>query len=318
MKEDVGSVLSEAIGEEIWSSICERDFRRVAFIVAAVSEHSDWLPIADELTKLARQVSADASSRAGAVIDRLGSIEKDADKSIVRRVLNEAEKDFQNLTQEIDPIFDCFGQNISVDWPNTKATVLKTLSIAYFNHLDDNDEALRLVVEASNCATDPDLKSRLIDDWRHVQQSIMIAEALKLMESGQHTAAEQRLSGALPLATEAQKKDILDMQQACRRARVFKDVDGSKKSPTLYTLNGIGATFYGQRDYDKETNMPLMTSLTRLTNVTRRQLTITMPVCPHTGMPSANTMPGCKSLRDDVWHSMLGFNDITQPDEKKT
>lgn len=254
LKEEVGSVLSGAIGEEIWVSIRERDFRRVASIVAAVSTHSDWLPIEDELTKLARQVSADASSRAGGVIDRLGDIQKDADKSVVRRVLTDAEKDFRNLTQEIDPIFDCFGNDISVDWPNTKATVLKNLSIAYFNHLDENDEALRLVVEASNCATDPDLKTRLVDDWRHVQQSIMIAEAVKLMEAGQHAEAEQRLSGALPLATEAQKKDILDLQQACRRARVFKDVDGSKKSPTLYTLNGIGATFYGQRDHDKETN----------------------------------------------------------------
>jgi hypothetical protein len=254
LKQDVGSVLSEAIGEEIWSSIRDRDFRHVASIVGAVSEHTDWLPIDDELTNLARQVSADASSRAGAVIDQLGNIQEDADKSVVRRLLTDAEKDFHNLTQEIDPIFDCFGKSISADWPNTKATVLEKLSIAYFNHLDDNDEALRLVVEATNCATDPDLKSRLVDDWRHVQQSIMIAEAVKLMEAGQHAEAEQKLSGALPLATETQKNVILDLQQVCRRARVFKDVDGSKKSPTLYTLNGIGATFYGHRNYDKETN----------------------------------------------------------------
>jgi hypothetical protein len=254
LKEEVGCVLSEAIGEEIWDAIRERDFRRVASIVGAVSAHSDWLPIDEELAMLAKQISADASSRAGALIDQLGNIQKDEDKSVVRRVLADTEKAFQVLSQEIDPIFVCLGRSVSVDWPNTKATVLKKLSIAYFNHLDDNDEALRLVVEASNCATDPDLKSRLVDDWRHVQQSIMIAEALKLMESGQHAAAEQKLSGALPLATEAQKKDILDMQQACRRARVFKDVDGSKKSPTLQTINGIGATFYGQRDYDKETN----------------------------------------------------------------
>lgn len=254
LKDEVGSVLSEAIGEEVWISIRERDFRRVASIVGAVSTHSDWLPIEEELAKLAKQVSADASSRAGALIDQLGNIQKDEDKSVIRRALTDIEKAFQVLIHEIDPIFDCFGKSVSVDWPNTKATVLKKLSIAYFNHLDDNNEALRLVVEASNCATDPDLKSRLVDDWRHVQQSIMIAEALKLMESGQHTAAEQKLSGALPLATGAQKQDILDMQQACRRARVFKDVDGSKKSPTLQTINGIGVTFYGQRDYDKETN----------------------------------------------------------------
>ena len=254
LKEEVGSVLSEAIAEEIWISIRERDFRRVASIVGAVSAHSDWLPIDNELTKLARQVSADASSRAGSVIDRLGDIQKDQDKSVIRRILTDAEKDFHILIQEIDPILDCFGKNIPLDWPNTKAAVLEKLSIAYFNHLDDNDEALRLVVEASNCATDPDVKSRLVDDWRHVQQSIMVADAVKLMQSGQHTEAEQKLAEAIPLATEAQKKDILDLQQACRRGRVFKDVDGSKKSPTLYTLNGIGATFYGQRNYDKETN----------------------------------------------------------------
>jgi tetratricopeptide (TPR) repeat protein len=253
LKHEAGIILAEAVGEEIWESIHGRDFRRVASITAAVSVHSHWLPVEDELSKVSRQVAADATGRAGAIIDRAEAIQKDGDKSAMRRTLAAAEQDFQTLTQEFDPIFECLGTADGVDWPNTKASVLRKLSIAYFNHVDDNDEALRLIVEATNLAKDPEIRSRLDGDWRHVQQSILRGEAVQLMESGSYTEAEQKLSAALPLATEAQKQEILDLRQTCRRARVFKGVDRSKINPTLYTLNGIGATFYGGRDYDTDT-----------------------------------------------------------------
>ena len=83
--------------------------------------------------------------------------------------------------------FECLGTADGVGWPNTKASVLQKLSIAYFNRVDDNDEALRLIVEATTSAKDPELRSRLDADWRHVQQSIMCDEAVKLMESGSYT-----------------------------------------------------------------------------------------------------------------------------------
>src|SRR5208282_407798 len=215
LKQEVAAVLAEAIGEEIWESIHGRDFRRIASITTAVSVHSHWLPVEEELAKVSRQVAADAAGRAGAIIDRLAAIQKDDDKSAIQRTVATAEQDFRTVTQEIDPILECLGTADAVDWPNTKAFVLQKLSIAYFNRVDDNDEALRLIVEATTSAKDPELRSRLDADWRHVQQSIMCGEAIKLMESGSYTEAEQKLSAALPLATEAQKQEILDLQQAC-------------------------------------------------------------------------------------------------------
>lgn len=253
LKQEAGTVLAEAVGEEIWESIRERDFRRTASITAAVSGHDHWLPIEDELSKVSRQVAADATGRAGAIIDRVGAIKKDDDKSAMRRTLAAAEKELEGIAQEIDPIFECLGTEDEADWPNTKASVLRKLSIAYFNYVDDNDEALRLIVEATHFAKDPDIRSRLDADWRHIQQTLMRVEAMTLVESGAYTEAEERLLAALSLATEAQKQEILDLQQTCRRARVFKNVDRSKKSPSLYTLNGIGATFYGRRDHDPGT-----------------------------------------------------------------
>jgi len=253
LKQEVGAVLAEAVVEEIWESIHGRDYRRIASITAAVSAHSYWLPIEDALAKVSRQVAADATGRAGAIIDRVAAIQKDDDKSAIQRTLATAEQDFRTIIQEVGPIFESLGTADGADWPNTKASVLRKLSIAYFNHVDDNDEALKLIVEATSFATDPELHARLVADWQHVQQSIMLGEAIKLMESGSYTEAEQKLSAALPLATEAQKQEVIELQQACRRARVFKGVDRSKKSPTLYTFNGIGATFYGRRDYDTDT-----------------------------------------------------------------
>src|SRR5207302_1026728 len=145
-----------------------RDFRSIASITAAVAVHSSWLPIEDELARVSRQVAVDASGRAGAIIDRLGAIQKTDNKSAIQRSLVTAEQDFQTIVQEIDPIFECLGTANGLDWSNTKASVLEKLSIAYFNHLDDNDEALRLVIEATNCATDPELRARLEADWKHV------------------------------------------------------------------------------------------------------------------------------------------------------
>ena len=110
LKQEVGDVLAEAVGEEIWESIHGRDFRRIASITAAVSVHSHWLPVENELAKVSQQVAADATGRAGAIIDRLAAIQKDDDKSAIQRSLAAAEQDFRTVTQEIDPIFRALAQ----------------------------------------------------------------------------------------------------------------------------------------------------------------------------------------------------------------
>jgi hypothetical protein len=81
LKQEVGTVLAEAVVEQIWESIRGRDFCRIASIKAAVSVHSHWLPVEEELTKVSRRVAADATARAGAIIDRVGAIQKDDDRS---------------------------------------------------------------------------------------------------------------------------------------------------------------------------------------------------------------------------------------------
>ena len=255
LKTDVGAILAEAAAEQVWKAIRERDFRRIAAITTGMAEHSDWMPIEAELASISRQTAKDSSNRLWAIIDRLNSIEKTDDsdgRTRIRSALVAAEREFGTAVQEVDPIFEVLPER--TDWNNSKAVVLEKLSIAYYNHLEDHEEALRLVIAARQFATDDDVQARLENGWRHIQHSMIRAEAVKLMEAKSFDAAEKKLQEALPLATASQKDEIGELQKACRRARVFKDVDRSKTGPTLHTINGIGATFYGSRDHDSETD----------------------------------------------------------------
>ena len=74
-----------------------------------------------------------------------------------------------------------------------------------------------------------------------------------MLQRGDFAGAEYKLGVVLTISTEEQKIEIKAMQDRCRWARVLRGVDTTKKNPILYTLNGVGAAFYGKRDYDPGT-----------------------------------------------------------------
>jgi hypothetical protein len=88
---------------------------------------------------------------------------------------------------------------------------------------------------------------------QQVHRATLCREAGALAQRGDFAGAERKLEEALPISTEEQRLEINAMQSRCRWARVLHGVDTTKKNPVLYTLNGVGATFYGKRDYDPGT-----------------------------------------------------------------
>jgi hypothetical protein len=90
-------------------------------------------------------------------------------------------------------------------------------------------------------------------DRQEVQRATLCREAGTLVQRGDFAGAEHKLGEALAISTGEQKLEIKAMQDRCRWARVLRGMDTTKKNPILYTLIGVGATFYGNRDYDPGT-----------------------------------------------------------------
>src|SRR5208283_3737252 len=91
-------------------------------------------------------------------------------------------------------------------------------------------------------------------DWRHVQRALLCSEGIALGESRNYAAAQKKFAAALLLSTDEEKEEIAKLQETCQRAQVFREVDTTKRSPSLRTINGVGTTFVGRRDYDRQTN----------------------------------------------------------------
>ncbi|MFB3812672.1 MAG: hypothetical protein ACE14L_01060 [Terriglobales bacterium] len=244
-----GSVL-----REVWSAVESRDYNAVSFLSAAIRENADLLDADATLAAIATRMAKDASVAIGGVLDRLSLLEKDANKTIARNSLVSAEKDLKKVGDDFDVVIRSFGDTTCFDGVyDARAVALKQLSVAYFNIVNDEPEALRLVMEARSLARDPKLISEIDAGWKHIRRSLICSEALAFVESKNYTAAEEKLAIALTLSTEEQKPEIQEMQEGVHRARVFRDVDPNRRSPSLYTFNGIGVRFYGRRDFDTKT-----------------------------------------------------------------
>jgi hypothetical protein len=248
--QQLGSILSE----ELANAVRSREPRAMTALSGIALDHRSWLNADAELISVGAQVIKDGSVSLGGVLDRLSEIAEQGDKAIVRSSLATRENEIGSIANEYRTVIHTLGQLADANgWDDAIGSCYQKLSVAYFNLLDDQDEALRLIVQARRIAHDPKLIESIDRGWQHVQRAIMCAEANTLLKSSDYVGAEQKLEAALALSTEEQKDEIKELQDGCRRARVFCRVDATKKSPTLYTLNGIGATFYGNRDFDPNT-----------------------------------------------------------------
>jgi len=246
--------IQQLVNDQLWKAVSERNGKAIArftelAITHAALVHSDLI-----ITEVANQLINDGTAELGTIGRKVTAVAKDGDPEASRAILVTAERDTKRIYETTASVLRALtAESAAAVWSDAKASALGRLSVAYFNSLDDTNESLRLVAEARQSAHDPRIRERMERDWQYVQRSLLCSEAMTLISSGNFDLAEQKLAGALALSTDEQKQEVQELLEACHRARVFHGVDTSKKSPTLSTINGIGAAFWGKRDFDQVT-----------------------------------------------------------------
>jgi hypothetical protein len=249
------ATIQRAVLKEVWNAVDDRDYKAIASLSVIIREYKLLLDADSTLSAIGNRMAKDGSVAIGGVLDRLSAVREDGDKTVARTALASAEKDLQRIGEEFEVIVQAFGAaEAFAGLYDARALAFKQLSVAYFNLVGDEPQALRLVMEARALARDPKLKSEVEAGWKHIRRALVCSEALALVEAKNYAAAQEKLAIALTLSTDEQKAEVQEMQEGVHRASVFRDVDTTKRNPSLYTFNGIGAKFYGRRDFDQRTN----------------------------------------------------------------
>ena len=89
---------------------------------------------------------------------------------------------------------------------------------------------------------------------RRAQRVTLCREAHALCQAGEFARAEYKLSAALAVCCDEDHGEVKELLDRCRWARVLRTADTTRKKPFLFSLNGIGARFYGGRAYDLGTD----------------------------------------------------------------
>ncbi len=249
------ATIQRAVLKEVWNAVDDRDYKAIASLSAIIREYKLLLDADSTLTAIGNRMAKDGSVAIGGVLDRLSAVREDGDKTVARTALASAQKDLRRIGEDFEAIIQAFGATEAfAGLYDARAIAFKQLSIAYFNLVGDEPEALRLVMEARTLARDPKLKSEVEAGWKHIRRALVCSEALALVEAKNYAAAQEKLAIALTLSTDEQKAEVQEMQEGVHRASVLRDVDTTKRNPSLYTFNGIGAKFYGRRGFDQKTN----------------------------------------------------------------
>lgn len=252
--------IQRAIQNQVWIAVDNRAYSEIASLVSLAREYKNLLDADSTLNAIGSRMAKDGSVEIGGILDRVTAVREGADKAATRATLDAAEKDLHKIGRDFDAIIQAFGSpDAFAGIFDARALALKRLSVAYFNLVGDEQEALQLATEAGTLARDPQLKAEAEAACKHILRSLACTEAIALVEKKNYTAAQEKLGIALALSTEEQKAEIVELQHSVRRAYVFRDVDVAQRSPSLSTFNGIGARFYGRRDVDAETNSYITT-----------------------------------------------------------
>jgi hypothetical protein len=255
LRGEARKVLQSALIDEVWSAVDNHDYAAIASSTQLALTHKQLLDSETTLRAVAAKLVNDGTVAVGGVLDRIANVTKDTEAAIARNALTSAEKDIRKIGADFEATLRAFGSIAeSSGWDDARAIALEKLSIAYFNILDDEQESLRLVNDARNFAHDAEITEKIDRGWHHVQRAVLCSEGAALVDAGNFSGAEQKFSAAMALSREDQKDEIAKLQEACHRARIFRGVDTSKRNPSLHTINGIGTTFYGNRDSDQPTS----------------------------------------------------------------
>jgi hypothetical protein len=254
MRATVCRRLSSTLSEELVHAVKSRELTVVNALVKTAVEHRSWLELDAALDSVGKQAIKDGYVSLGAILDRLSGTTQHDNKANIRQSLVEREKELRGVAGEYGAVVCSLGKLADAEgWDDAVASSYQELSAAYFNLLDDLHQAIRLIGQARELARNPQLLQSTERDWQQAQRAILCREAHVLMQRGYFGRAEHTLAGALAISTEEQKAEIKAIQDRCRWARVLHGVDTGKKNPSLSTVNGVGAMFYGKRDYDSGT-----------------------------------------------------------------
>lgn len=247
--------IERAIQNQIWTAVNNRDYDETASLLILVREYNQVFDVDSMLNAVGDRMAADGSVAIGGILDRVAALSDGVDEKVAKSELDSARQDLHRIGDEFEAIIQAFGATDAfADLYDARALALKKLSVAYFNLVSDEQAALQLVIEAGTLARDTQLKGEIEAGWTHIRRSLACSEAIALIEQKNYAAALESLSVAMALSTEEQKAEIVELQQGVRYARLTHDLDTTQRHPSLRTINGIGARFYGRSDFDAETN----------------------------------------------------------------
>jgi hypothetical protein len=160
-------------------------------------------------------------------------------------IVNVGSKAIANLTlfQEMHESNEVLGDQV--------AQSLRVLSIRYYNQLDDPTNAIRLAAVALGYARTASCKVNITQDKALLEYRALRDAAIELANQHQYRKAAEKLEAATQIVPEGERSQLEELLATCGRNAILDGVDTKKNAPSLSTLNGIGATFYGKRDYHK-------------------------------------------------------------------
>lgn len=135
------------------------------------------------------------------------------------------------------------------------AFVLRELSLTFNNNGGMPHGALRITRIAKGFAEGGDCVRRLAEDYHYLQFLTLQKDAIDLAALSQYKESLAKLKEALPFAsTEEDKKTVEEWIETAKRKLQLGEIKPIDSAPSLYTINGIGSTLYGRRDFDSDTN----------------------------------------------------------------
>jgi hypothetical protein len=232
------------------------DFARLH--IQLIQLAGEWMPVANRyLSEISTDIVRQARTDLDAVLvgiseNALTPLQNDQK----RQKLGSAEEQIGAIIAKALAKLSFFGatQDSNYVLEDQVSQCLRIISIRYFNQLDDSHSALRVVTSALVYARTPSYKAQIVLDKSVIEVRSLCQLSFEFANQGKYAAAEKCLLDAKKIAPDSEAVKIEEWLATCRRNRVLEGVDTKHNSPTLRTINGIGATFYGKRDYDSGSN----------------------------------------------------------------
>lgn len=257
LRRDLPTTVSTYLQSEITNAVSTNNSVVLRELASLLYEASDWIPsgraqidaLAIEQIRRAEQTFKNETMK----LDVPGF--SDQPVELKRAALVGIKESTVRLIIETSTLLNQIGSTpvTLIKWGDSAANFLRQVSIMFFNFLDDSETALGLAKSARSYAKSASAMQPLDDDINLIQYRTYWDQAYALVQATKYSPALELLLKAKSFASQESQAQVEEAIQLCQRNRIFDDIDTSKKSPGLFTLNGIGATFYGSRDKDPAT-----------------------------------------------------------------